>query len=509
MAETAIQKKFESALKITPSAPWSLLPQRIPYNEAKYRYPIMYGTMRQAVMAYEPIIKAAILYDSTELNSRGFRMVRQKTSTNETRTYLEARCEDDTSFVVGVHKRTDGQYEFRAGIYENDANGLINHTPVFPFKDMNSFALSCCCLALWPDILQIDYEEGAGKIRQACTDLVSGLAAVPSSTWTSDRDIPEAVKDSAYYLDAVMQIMQAKMIIHCGNDNSDTPQEIESSWFNSVSGHLTGGLLVEDIPMDWSPIVVVSNGTTARVGGKCMTIADAKAEFASLSAHRNWTPAERELIPNMPDDMPVMPEVLRMARRYANTRNDKIPAVNFMWRGETGFGKSTGIRQFACILNRPLLTMTAHPGMEAQEVKSQFVPADEPNDGIELDQDFITVFSPLVPFAAGSEFSAAMSYVNTLDADAKNDLFSNDTNFFDLVLFDQDEAETKLFGKPVGCDITLLTSIYHRVELELQRLLYESKLAQAIATRNGEKAPVKTGPEFRHVVSPYISATRS
>lgn len=506
MAETIIQKKLQSAIKtITPSQPWSLLTRKIAYDATKYNYPIQYGTMRNTVAVYEPFIKAAIMYDSNELSSRGFRLVRQR-GVNEIRTYLEARCDDDSSLVVGVHKRADGEFEFRASYDEKDVNGFISHTPVVSFKDMDSFMLTCCCLVLWPDILQIDIHEGNGRIRQACSDLVSGMTAVPPANWTSEQDIPDTVKESAYFLDAVLHIMQTKMVIHCGNDNSDTPEEIEQSWFNTTTGKLVGGLLTENSVDDWEPIVVASNGTTARIGGKCMTIADAKAEFASWSADRNWTPAEQQLIPKMPDDMPVMPEVLRIANRIVKTQNDKIPAVNFMWRGETGFGKSTGMQQLACILNTPFLTMTCHPSMEAQEFKSQFVPAEEPDDGIKLDKDYITVISPLVPFAAGAEFTSAMSYVNALDATVRDELFNDPDNFYELALSDQEEAEMNLYGKSVGCELPTLLSVYHRVGIKLKENLYEDKLKQAQAIQNGDTAAAKRGPDFRHVVSPYIKA---
>lgn len=506
MAETNIQKRLQNAIKnLSFSAPWNLLDKTDTYNANKYAYPLRLNTMTSTVRLYEPFVRAAYLYDSSDLNTNGFILV-QKRGVNEICTYLEARQDDDTSLVIGVHKRADGEYEFRAGVYETDSNNLISHTPVIAFKDMDSFGLTCCMLALWPHILQIDQDEGSSKIRTACSELANGMAAVPPANWSSANDIPDAVKDSAYFLDAVLTVMQTKMVIHCGNDNSDTPEEIESSWFNSTTGKLSGGLLVQDSSTSWSPIVVASNGTAAKIGGKCMTIADAKAEFASVSAHRNWTTAERQLIPNMPDDMPVMPEVLRMVKRYANTRKDPIPAVNFMWRGETGFGKSTGMKQFACILNRPFLTMTGHPGMEAAEMKSQFVPADEPDDGIELHEDFITMASPVIPFAAGAEFTSAISYVNTMDHAAQQDLVANPEGFFDLALSDQDEAEKALYGTEVGCDLHVLFASYLRVCMALQQKQYDTKIAQIQAAQSGNTEAAKRGPDFRHVVSPYMKA---
>lgn len=135
-----------------------------------------------------------------------------------------------------------------------------------------------------------------------------------------------------------------------------------------------------------------------------------------------------------------------------------------------------------------------------------FVPADTPDDGIEMKEDFLFVSSPLIPFAVGMEFQAAMSYVSNLDEAGQDKLFDASTDFFDLALSDQEEAETMLFGKTVDCDLNLLFSVYHQVHMSLQRKMFEEKLAQAQAIQNGNTAAAKQGPDFRHIVSPYIKA---
>ena len=63
-----------------------------------------------------------------------------------------------------------------------------------------------------------------------------------------------------------------------------------------------------------------------------------------------------------------------MARRYVGSRAAKRPMVNFMWRGVTAYGKSTGVEILACILHMPLLRVTCHSNMETQDFLSDFVP---------------------------------------------------------------------------------------------------------------------------------------
>ena len=105
-----------------------------------------------------------------------------------------------------------------------------------------------------------------------------------------------------------------------------------------------------------------------------LTMKEAKAEFKGFADKREWSESEKALIPSFPDDFPVPPEALKIARRYINTKNDIRPQVNFMWRGITSYGKSTGVECIACMLNVPLVRMTCHTNMETQQFLSDFVP---------------------------------------------------------------------------------------------------------------------------------------
>lgn len=116
---------------------------------------------------------------------------------------------------------------------------------------------------------------------------------------------------------------------------------------------------------------VLSSSTTGKTH---LTMKEAKKEFKNFANSRKWTEDEKSLIPSFPDDFPIPPEALKIARRYINTKKDIRPQVNFMWRGITSYGKSTGVECIACMLNVPLVRMTCHTNMETQQFLSDFVP---------------------------------------------------------------------------------------------------------------------------------------
>ncbi|MBE6009375.1 MAG: hypothetical protein E7236_01760 [Lachnospiraceae bacterium] len=105
-----------------------------------------------------------------------------------------------------------------------------------------------------------------------------------------------------------------------------------------------------------------------------MTVAEAKEEFAAFAAENEWTKEEEQFIPVFEEDFLVPEETLKMARRYVASRGERRPMVNFMWRGITAYGKSTGVEIMACILHMPLLRVTCNSNMETQDFLSDFVP---------------------------------------------------------------------------------------------------------------------------------------
>ena len=63
---------------------------------------------------------------------------------------------------------------------------------------------------------------------------------------------------------------------------------------------------------------------------KAHTFASAKKLFSAFAASHSWSAAERALIPQFPDDYPVAPEAIDIAKKFVNTRKDKRPMNNFM-----------------------------------------------------------------------------------------------------------------------------------------------------------------------------------
>lgn len=63
-----------------------------------------------------------------------------------------------------------------------------------------------------------------------------------------------------------------------------------------------------------------------------LRFADAMKEFQGWRAQQQlWTEEEEQLIPTFPDDYPVLPETVKICRRYVGTHEDRQPMVNFMW----------------------------------------------------------------------------------------------------------------------------------------------------------------------------------
>ena len=130
--------------------------------------------------------------------------------------------------------------------------------------------------------------------------------------------------------------------------------------------------------LDAMPGVVIA-GTPEifkkKAGSKVtMLLSEAKKEFAEFSSRFRWSEAERQLIPSMPGDFEVPAEALKIARRYVGTENDVRPMKNFMWRGITSYGKSTGVEAIAAMLQMPLVRMTCSTNMETNDFLSSFVP---------------------------------------------------------------------------------------------------------------------------------------
>lgn len=489
------QRKLTRAVKDCKlKAPWNLLPQVIPYNQAKHEYALRTGTMPTTTKLYQPILQAAALYVGTgytESSDYFFRMV-QRQRQKDFEIILEAGMPDGTSFLVVA--RSDS---LQISSVETDGS----RSPVLPFLDMSTAALTYIILALMPHILEIDKKEGGSMIASALTELGPEMDMYVINPWATKNDIPEVASDAAYYLDAVLTVLEKKMTLDCCENGSAVPHEVDDSYFR-VSDALTGSLLCENLN-PWGPSVVKTNGNKKKFANAKVTVAEAKQQYSVFSAHRSWTAQERLLIPEFPDDEPVMPETLQIAKRICDTRNDKNPICNLMWRGITSYGKSTGVEQLACILQVPLLRMTCHPDMETQDFKSQFVP-DSSTEGILLDMQNVVAGDGTAPSKPmPPHFEDAMARLSAMDPDSRNALLDAKA-FFDIALMDPDTAAADLLGSPVKMEAEDLVWLYSEVCTAIRTAPLEAKLA-AFESANKQE-PKDNKPAFVHIVSDYVKA---
>lgn len=179
----------------------------------------------------------------------------------------------------------------------------------------------------------------------------------------------------AYYLsDALYYALRdevVKVLLPGGNADVLTQTALQT-------GALTGSVVCG------TPQVIMQ--PTSSNASQSITYETAEKEFESWRAHLSWTQAEEALIPKFPSDFLVPKETLKIARRYLQTRTSRRPMNNFMWRGVTSYGKSTGVEILAALLHTPLLRMTCHTSMETADFLSSIVPCG--NDDLSFTGDF-------------------------------------------------------------------------------------------------------------------------
>lgn len=500
MPANQLKDNFMSALRRCElQFPWSLLKKQEAYDNNKYRYPLRLNTQPATVKLYYPILKAIWLYQHPEElpTDRPYRLVQKHirgSSGLEIQYVVEMGLQDNSSLVVTAteksvritHCETDGTRE-----------------AILPFQNESGDTLTAITLALLPFVLDIDAKEGNGSLAKAIAD-IGGISGV--NDWNDSTDIPDIYKEAFYFTDAMNEILTHKMDFEFGPATSSSAAEVEDAYFNSPTG-LTGALVEEQYwTGGWEPQYVKVDGSAARsTAKKKMTIGEAKAKYRHYNADRKWNLMEQMLIPHFPDDTPVMPEVIRIADRICNTQNDVNPVVNIMWRGITSFGKSTGIKQLASIMNTPLLIMTCHPAMEISEFKSTYVPAGS-TEGVELDMSGVVAAKRVndpgkvrLPF-----FNDAMDYIATLSQDQADALMQS-SSFFMTAMMDTEMACEMLLGKVENISTEDLCALYCDVREELATAPLHKKISSLEAAGNTDKEEEK-GPEFMHVVSNYVKA---
>lgn len=500
MAKPKMHTDYLSAVKKAKKEhPFSLLPAQIPENSGNYAYPLRRTTVATTVKLHQPILEAIRMYARTEntvLNTPYMMIATMALGAKGTvpRYYLETIDDDgDTLFVEAQ--------ENHVRISKISASDILDRSPLVAFSQQTVRHLTMVSLALLPHVLEIDKRNGGGKLNAAVDEL--GLELEDAATWSDVNDIPELVKEHLYFTDAVIPVLDS-IELDFGPANSAEPKEVDADVFVSKL-KVKGSLVCQNLVNDWAPRFIETNGSKVQRMAKALTIGTAKQMFCGFSAGRVWTPAEKALIPSLPDDMPVMPEVGWIAKRIVRDGTNGIPARNGMWRSDTGYGKSTGIKQLACILNVPLLIMTCHPNMETQDFMSTFVPA---TDDVDTEG-----YAPMVteteverpPF-----FEEAMAYVATLEDKQRETLFDAKTFYNDLMIEDTEELAATLIGSKQDLSAEDLFSLYMDVrsatlrETPLHRQI--KKLEASAQSANAADKDKGNEPQFVHVESNYIKA---
>lgn len=209
----------------------------------------------------------------------------------------------------------------------------------------------------------------AEKNEQVAYDLsyLKSLYQPPVSLYSNQENRDRAI--SAFYRlnDAIEYGFKEDHLVCIfsgGNPKKLNKQQVE---VGSLNGTVLAG----------KPSILIG----AKVGSqedKELTFGSAKRMFENWvkQENRSYTEMEELLIPSFPDDYPVLPETIFFCKRYIATHEQKRPMLNFLWRGTTSYGKSTGVEMMAALLHRPLLRMTCNSTMETMDFLSAIVPND-------------------------------------------------------------------------------------------------------------------------------------
>ena len=489
----AISKNLLAAIKKAKAttAPWKFLKPQIGFEEDVHKHNFRKNSMPVTVRLYPTIMRAVEMFiASNHFTAFPYLMISKKNAGAKEKEYW---LELDTPGITFLYHKTGA--EIRMSSIEPD--GMNN--PVSEFEVMAEEALASLILLTIPKILEEDVEEG-GKINEWFATLTRHTGEF--SSWFSDADIPDEVSEAAYAAsDAIFCYMKDVAKWSFADEVTATlPEQVEETEYSSI---IKGAVVVcSDESVNFR--FLASNGKADTGSRKTMNVGEAKKEFGSFMAHRNWTQQEKMLIPYFPDDMPVMDEVISFLRIVTSTRDWHNPFRNLLWRGPTGYGKSTGVKQMACILNIPLMIITCHPNMELTEFMSTFVPESE-SDGLDMaDVTTVSGEEPELPPLV----QAAVDHLKSMTEEERNDFMGK--NFFMKAMMDTDFAAFCLFGEETAVDTEELCQIY----TEAACYFNERPLRGKIQALKNEVAKEKTEtkqksdnkPGFKHVMSSYIKA---
>ena len=493
-------KQFKRA---NASAPWSYInPQQAPYDAALYSHSFRTGTMPATVKLYTPIVKAVEMFKRSDplpgTDVPDYLMVSKPCVLGQDPAgrpvrgkeyFLEMLYRDGSAVVM--HKKGN---DIRISDMESDGT----NNPCGEFGAMDEIHLAGIYLLCLPEILEKDMAQASGKLADKVDDFAHFIPDFQS--WSTQADIPDLAKQSAFYMDAIF----------CYANDTATwsfAETATAATADQVPDAMTTngcrGSVVVCSNLNVAFRYAHSNGRVDGGAAQAMTIAEARAEFSQYSAHRHWTPAEKMMIPTFPDDMPVMSETIRLAKRILGTRDAVNPVCNAMWRGVTSYGKSTGVKQLACILNMPLLILTCHSSMEISEFKSTFVPESE-GEGLELDATNV-VMKEDARLAMTPNLQLAVDHVSAMAQDER-DAFLSGTGFFMTAMMDTEGAALDLMGKEMELEPEDLCKLYTDTVCYFREKPLRLKIAHLETDEEEKPAQKERKPGFKHILSNYIKA---
>lgn len=306
---------------------------------------------RSPIMSANAYIIEAVLAHAGRLQNKNVSLVNIASNDSEvTWTLSELMMSDKTSIIV-EHKHNYSTFvESLSGVHVNLAKR---------FAAIPSVTKSVDLLPIYLVLLQ--------SVRKMFPDFDRHFEQAVAAAKSQDHGDPISKETSANLVclsDSFYQILNRAAIkaeIPGGNVNV-----LGKSNFNN-------GVYADAQVVFGSPSFLANGNTSAVIKANPKTFGEAKAEFEKYHT-RKWSSEEQMLIPQFPNKYPISPEVLKLARRYVQTRSSGFPMVNFLWRGVTAYGKSTGVKMIAALLNMPLVRMTCNSTMNTQDFLSEFVP---------------------------------------------------------------------------------------------------------------------------------------
>lgn len=487
-----------------PSAPWSFLPKNMPFSQVKFHNILRTNTTMVALKFYEPIIKAVeAITNQQESNPNlpPYRLVQVvKKKKDAPNTYI-------LEYVYASDERLVLKWTEKGELQCTIVDSQDNRTAYNTWKNHPELLISCV-MAIIPYIVQLEADKQDNQLQQTMKMLEPEFQNCYS--YTCVDDFPDAVVDNLAYLSIIYEMLNQTEV---ELNQSGVPDMIS---FIDAQNPFYGNVICENCA---SEIMFVKGLGKAKLGNDAgiVTIGEAKAMFADYSASRQWSDVEKALIPDLPDDMPVMKETLFLCNKFVSTRNDVSPIKNVMWRGVTSYGKSTGTEQLAAILNMPLVRHTCSPEMERMDLLCQFVPNTDDVDSSNVVADTSTAVSTVDSAMQTPQIANALAHVNGMSDDEKQKVLDSKGFCFNA-LFDFDASYEELTGEKVtDIDGSELFDLYNQV-YALTKVLPLLDRVKALEAENRQlkvdiassgKEPMKVRNQFKMVEANYAKAIRN